>query len=78
MRRIRPMWFLLIVLIWPALDGLAIVVNLMLGHDLPTFEFLRSIAAQPMNLLVVHLLYLLQALLEELGWRGYMQDRVQA
>jgi membrane protease YdiL (CAAX protease family) len=77
-RRIRPMWVLLIVVIWPAFHGLAIVVNLLLGHDLPTFEFLRSMVAQPLNLLVVPVLYLIQAALEELGWRGYMQDRVQA
>jgi len=77
-RRIRPLWVLLIVAIWPVLNGLAIVVNLVLGGDPPAFEFLRSILAQPLNLIVVPVLYFLQALLEELGWRGYMQDRVQA
>lgn len=50
----------------------------MLGYAPPALEFLRSILAQPGYWLVVPVLYLLQALLEELGWRGYMQDRVQA
>jgi membrane protease YdiL (CAAX protease family) len=35
-------------------------------------------AGQPLALLVVPVLYLLQAGLEELGWRGYMLDRLQA
>ena len=32
----------------------------------------------PAGVLVVVILYLLQSTLEELGWRGYMLDRLQA
>lgn len=38
---------------------------------------LRELAAQPATIPVVLILYLLQAGLEELGWRGYMLERVQ-
>jgi membrane protease YdiL (CAAX protease family) len=35
------------------------------------------LVVEPIGTPVVILLYLLHAVLEELAWRGYMQDRVQ-
>jgi membrane protease YdiL (CAAX protease family) len=77
-RRIRPEWYVLILLLVPALYLLAIAANNLLGGSPPTFEFVRRIAAQPLAIPVVVILYVIQASLEELGWRGYMLDRVQA
>jgi membrane protease YdiL (CAAX protease family) len=34
--------------------------------------------AMPAGILIFAILYLLQSALEELGWRGYMLDRLQA
>lgn len=77
-RRIRPEWYALIVLLVPTIHILAIVINNLLGGIAPAFEFVRKITEQPLGVPVVVILYLIQAGLEELGWRGYMLDRVQA
>ncbi len=77
-RRIRHEWFALILLLFPSMHIIAIVINNWLGGSAPTFEFLNKITAQPIGVPVVILLYLIQAGAEELGWRGYMLDRVQA
>ena len=77
-RRIRPVWYGILILLWPVLHLVAIGLNQLMGGDAPGFEFIRELAAQPMGMLVVVILYFAQAGLEELGWRGYMLDQVQA
>ncbi|MDH4208073.1 MAG: CPBP family intramembrane metalloprotease [Anaerolineae bacterium] len=77
-RRIQPVWYLTAILLWPALHLVAIGVNTVLGGQTPGFALVREIAAQPVGLIIVPVLYFLQAGLEEIGWRGYMLDRVQA
>lgn len=76
-RRIRPVWWVIPFLLWPALHLIAIGLNKLLGGEVPGFEFIRETALQPSTLLVVVILYFIQAGLEELGWRGYMLDRMQ-
>lgn len=77
-RRIRTIWYAPILLLAPSLYLVAIAFNILLGGNLPGFEFVRRVSAQPLGIPVVLILYFLQASLEELGWRGYMLDRVQA
>jgi len=77
-RRIRPVWYLIAALLWPALHLLAIALNALLGGEPPGFLFVRELVSHPAALLVVPILYFIQAGLEELGWRGYMLERVQA
>jgi membrane protease YdiL (CAAX protease family) len=77
-RRISPMWYALIFLLWPAMHLLSIAVNNWLGGSPPEFEFIRKVMSLPAGIPLVVILYLLQAALEELGWRGYMLDRLQA
>lgn len=76
--RIRPGWVGMILLFWPGLGLVAIIANAYLGGELPGFDMLRQMVLQPVNFLIVPVLYILQAAVEELGWRGYMLDRVQA
>jgi membrane protease YdiL (CAAX protease family) len=59
------------------LHVLAIALNRLLGGRAPVFEFVKEMLSQPLTIPVILALYLIQAGLEELGWRGYMLDRVQ-
>lgn len=76
-RRISLKWYALILLFYPALHLVAIAINAWLGGTPPQFEFIKESIAMPIGIPVVVILYLLQSALEELGWRGYMLDRLQ-
>lgn len=77
-RRISIKWYLLIILLFPALHMISVGINYWLGGTTPQFEFIKESATMPIGIPVVVILYLLQSALEELGWRGYMLDRLQA
>ena len=77
-RRISFKWYVLILLLFPVMHLVSIAVNSWMGGSPPQFEFIKEAIAVPIGIPVVLLLYLLQASLEELGWRGYMLDRLQA
>lgn len=77
-RRISLKWYALILLLYPAVHLISIAINDWLGGTPPQFEFIKEAIAMPIGIPVVVILYLLQAGLEELGWRGYMLDRLQA
>jgi membrane protease YdiL (CAAX protease family) len=77
-RRISFKWYLLILLLFPALHMISVGINYWLGGDPPEFAFIKESLAMPAGILVVVILYLLQSALEEFGWRGYMLDRLQA
>lgn len=76
-RRISLKWYALILLLYPALQLLAVAVTKWLGGNPPDFAFVKENLSAPAGILAVVVLYLLQAGLEELGWRGYMLDRLQ-
>jgi membrane protease YdiL (CAAX protease family) len=77
-RRISLKWYALILLLFPTLHLISIAINAWLGGDPPQFVFLKEAIAMPAGILTVTIFYLLQSTLEELGWRGYMLDRLQA
>jgi membrane protease YdiL (CAAX protease family) len=77
-RRISPKWYALIILLFPALHLIAIAINHWLGSSPPEFAFIKEAISMPVGIPIIVILYLLQAGLEELGWRGYMLDRLQA
>ncbi len=76
-RRVRPGWVLIIFLMWPGFHLAALLINRWLGGAPPEYGFLREMIAQPAQIPVVLFLYFLQAALEDLGWRGYLQERLQ-
>ena len=77
-RRISLKWYALILLLFPVLHLISIAINAWLGGDPPGFAFIKETTPMPAGILTVVILYLLQSALEELGWRGYMLDCLQA
>ncbi len=75
-RRVQWRWIVLMLLLWPAMHLLGNLLSAGLGSPPPASEMLAQIAAQPPFALVVVVLYFLQAGLEDLGWRGYMQHNL--
>jgi membrane protease YdiL (CAAX protease family) len=75
-RRIRPGWILIILALWPALHGLSIGITKLVGNQIPESPFLKEILQQPATIPVVLFLYFIQAALEELGWRGFLQEKL--
>lgn len=74
--RIRPAWYLIILLIWPVLHGIAIGFTTLLGDPIPESGFLSQLIAKPNTIPLVVFVYFLQAGLEELGWRGFLQEQL--
>ena len=75
-KRIRPAWYLIILTLWPVLHSLAIGIATLFGQPIPESGFLAELLAQPNTIPLVIFLYFLQAGVEELGWRGYLQDKL--
>ncbi len=77
LERIQPRWYLVILLLWPAMHSVARVLQVLsAGAEFDTGvqqELFQGLG----SFLGLALLYLLQAGLEELGWRGYMLERLQ-
>jgi membrane protease YdiL (CAAX protease family) len=74
--RIRPGWYIIILALWPALHGTAIVITRLLSGSIPESPFLQEILRQPSTIPLVIFLYFIQAGVEELGWRGYLQEKL--
>jgi membrane protease YdiL (CAAX protease family) len=75
-RRIRPAWYLIILAIWPVLHGISIGITALSGQPVPESAFLTEILSKPNTIPLVVFLYFLQAGVEELGWRGYLQEKL--
>ena len=75
-KRIRPAWYLIILTLWPVLHGIAIGIATLLDQPIPASGFLAELLAQPNTIPLVIFLYFLQAGVEELGWRGYLQEKL--
>ncbi len=75
-KRIRPAWYLIILTLWPVLHGLAIGITTLLGQPIPESGFLAELLSQPNTIPLVIFLYFVQAGVEEIGWRGYLQEKL--
>ncbi len=74
-KRISSGWYLLIVLLFPAIIAVSLIIQVVLGGSLPQMPYLSQIAGQPLLLIPVTLEVLIRGpLSEELGWRGYALD----
>ncbi|MBC7234827.1 MAG: CPBP family intramembrane metalloprotease [Chloroflexi bacterium] len=77
-RRIRGGWWLAMLLLIPALTGLGALLDVALGGQGARAEEAARFLRRPFALLpYVLFLLLFGPLPEEMGWRGYGQDRLQ-
>ena len=76
LRRIQPAWILIILGLSPALHIAAIGITRLLDAPIPDSPFLEELYAQPNTIPLLVFLYFLQAGVEEVGWRGYLQEKL--
>ncbi|MCR5302576.1 MAG: CPBP family intramembrane metalloprotease [Lachnospiraceae bacterium] len=71
-------WPLITIGVFTFLSAVSIVTGVfLLGFDMPTMDYIKAIAANPLNILLVLLISLISGPLnEEFGWRGYALDRL--
>ena len=74
-RRIRWRWIVFMLLLWPTMHLLANGLSGILGSEAPASEMVREMIIQPLAIPIILILYFLQAMLEDLGWRGYMLEK---
>jgi membrane protease YdiL (CAAX protease family) len=78
-RRIGVVWFLVILLFVPVLNGLAALIAKLTGGSGATWgEAVLQFSSQPLAIVPSVLFSSLIPFIEELGWRGYALDRLQS
>jgi membrane protease YdiL (CAAX protease family) len=71
-------WPLITIAVFTALSAISIATGVgLFGFEMPTMDYIKAIATNPLNIFLVLLLSLISGPLnEEFGWRGYALDRL--
>ena len=71
-------WPLITIAVFMMLSVVSVLIGVgLMGCDMPKMDYLKAIAANPLNIFLVLLLSLISGPLnEEFGWRGYALDRL--
>ena len=78
-KRIPAVWYLVIFLLVPAMHLSAALLDGLFGGSGSTWgEVVRGAATNPLSILFSAMFATLIPFIEELGWRGYLLDRLQA
>ena len=75
-RKMGWKWPLITIVVFSLLSALSISVGVgLFGFEMPTMDYIKAIASNPLNIFLVILLSLISGPLnEEFGWRGYALD----
>ena len=77
-KRIRGSWYAVIFLVPPVLAGLSVLIDIISGGDGIQLEAAAQFQNQPLMIIPIAIFILLFGPIpEELGWRGYVLDRLQ-
>ena len=78
LRQMGWKWPLITAAVFALLSALSIAAGVgLLGYEMPAMDYIKAIAANPLNIFLVLLLSLISGPLnEEFGWRGYALDRL--
>lgn len=78
-RRIGKKWHLVIWLTFPAISAIVILLSVLTGWSSPEFETAKDLLSEPWRILpFVIFVLIFGPVPEELGWRGYALDGLQA
>lgn len=74
-RRIRPAWWLALLLLFPAIAAAAVALSQLFGGALPEMANLKAVIANPVVFFpLIGMSFLSGPFSEEFGWRGYALD----